>query len=253
MMQKDNVLREPSRLAHVVGHDDYLDAAVLCVKEQSLDGESRSGVEARGRLVEKQDVRIKAERARKAQPLLLAARQHARRRGGAALEPGKLQGLVGPWMPLATHDAAQAERMGDIGTAVRRNSTGFWKTMAWRRLIWSFIGIPAQRMSPLVGAMSPCINLSSRLLPAPFGPIMTLMPGCSRLRLTPSINRRPPAARDSPLSSSGKSLSEVSASAFDGVKDVGLSSIGKMGGDPPNPHKRHIDGKGNGKKDHAQG
>jgi hypothetical protein len=66
MMQKDNVLREPSRLTHVMCHDNYLDAAVLRLEEQPLDGESRSGVEARGRLVEKQDLWIEAKRARKA-------------------------------------------------------------------------------------------------------------------------------------------------------------------------------------------
>src|SRR4029079_1436824 len=112
--------------------------------------------------------------------------------------------------------------------------------------------MPPQRMSPSVGSMSPCINLSSRLLPAPFGPIITLMPRCSMWRSTPSITRRPPATRNRPLSSSGNSASELDVSPFGAVRDLGVSSISKTGGDPSDPHQSHIDGKGNSEKDDAQ-
>src|SRR5512142_2802416 len=60
MMQKDNFLREPARLAHVMGYDDDFDAAALGIEEQPLDGESRGRIEACGRLVQKQNVRIQA-------------------------------------------------------------------------------------------------------------------------------------------------------------------------------------------------
>src|SRR4029079_9188001 len=112
--------------------------------------------------------------------------------------------------------------------------------------------MPPQEMSPSVGSMSPCINLSSRLLPAPFGPIMTLMPGCSMWRSTPSITRRPPSTRDMPFSSSGHNASELDASPFGAVTDLGVSSISKPGGDPSDSHESHIDGKGNSEKDQAQ-
>jgi len=42
VMQKDDVLSEPPCLAHVMGHDDDFDAAVLGADEQTLDGERRS-------------------------------------------------------------------------------------------------------------------------------------------------------------------------------------------------------------------
>ena len=44
MMQEYNLLREPSRLADVMGNDDYFNAPVLGVDQQSLDGESRSRI-----------------------------------------------------------------------------------------------------------------------------------------------------------------------------------------------------------------
>src|SRR4029078_342080 len=79
-----------------------------------------------------------------------------------------------------------------------------------------------------------------------------LMPGCSMWRSTPSITRRPPATRDRPLSSSGNSASELDASPFGAVTDLGVSSISKPGGDPSDSHESHIDGKGNSEKDQAQ-
>ena len=84
VMQKNDVLRKPSRLAHVMGHDDHFDAAVLGVDEQPLDGERRSGIEACGRLIEKEHFWIEAEGASKAEPLLLAAGKHPCRCKGMA-------------------------------------------------------------------------------------------------------------------------------------------------------------------------
>ena len=52
VMQKDDVLGEPSCLAHVMGHDHDFDAAVLGADEQPLDGERRSGIETGSRLIE---------------------------------------------------------------------------------------------------------------------------------------------------------------------------------------------------------
>ena len=66
VMQKNDVLREPARLSHIMSDDNHLYAAVLRVDKQPLDGERRGRVEASGRLVEKQDVGIEAESASKA-------------------------------------------------------------------------------------------------------------------------------------------------------------------------------------------
>src|SRR5262245_1854479 len=52
VMQKDDVLGKPSCLAHVMGHDDDFDAAVLGADKQPLDVERRSGIEAGSRLIE---------------------------------------------------------------------------------------------------------------------------------------------------------------------------------------------------------
>src|SRR3954451_24742085 len=72
VMEKHHVLGEPLRLADVVRDHDDLDAAVLRLDQEPLDDKGRGRVEARGRLVEKQDVGIEAEGAREAKPLLLA-------------------------------------------------------------------------------------------------------------------------------------------------------------------------------------
>ena len=66
MVQKDNFLREPARLAHVMSYGDDLDAAAPGIHEQPLDGKSRGWIETRGGFVQKEDIRIQAQRARQA-------------------------------------------------------------------------------------------------------------------------------------------------------------------------------------------
>ena len=56
MMQEDDILREPAGLTDIVGDHDDLDAAVLRGDQETLDGERRGGIEARGGLVEEQDI-----------------------------------------------------------------------------------------------------------------------------------------------------------------------------------------------------
>jgi len=60
VMQKIYILRKPSRLAYVVGYNNYFDAAVLGINEDALDGERRGGIEACGRLIEKKHFWIEA-------------------------------------------------------------------------------------------------------------------------------------------------------------------------------------------------
>jgi len=68
-----------------------------------------------GRLVEKQDLRIEAKRAGETKSLLLAAGEHARWHRGKALQSRKLECSVNPNAAFAPVDAAQAERVPDIG------------------------------------------------------------------------------------------------------------------------------------------
>ena len=60
VMQKNDIVRKPSRLAHVVGHDNHFDATVLGFDEEPLDGEGRCGIQACGRLIEKKHFWIEA-------------------------------------------------------------------------------------------------------------------------------------------------------------------------------------------------
>ena len=60
VMQKNDILRKPSCLTDVVGHDNYFDATVLGVDEEALDGERRRGIKACGRLIEQKDFWIEA-------------------------------------------------------------------------------------------------------------------------------------------------------------------------------------------------
>src|SRR3954469_11739493 len=57
-MQKDNIAGEAARLAEIVGRHHHLDAARRNGADDALDRLGGSGVEARGRLVEKQHGRI---------------------------------------------------------------------------------------------------------------------------------------------------------------------------------------------------
>ena len=82
-MQQHDVAGEPPGLAEIVGRHHHLDAARGDGAHDVLDRLGGGGIEAGGRLVEKQHGRIARQRARQRQPLLLAAGQPPRR---AALE-----------------------------------------------------------------------------------------------------------------------------------------------------------------------
>src|SRR6476620_11685076 len=105
---------------------------------------------------------------------------------------------------------------------------------------------------PSLGATIPCASRSSRLLPAPFGPRMTVMPSSFTLRSTLSINRRLPVSSETRLSSSGDTCPEEGAPVSSTARDLGCSSIGEVGGEPSNAHQGQIDDNRNGKKDHAE-
>ena len=60
MVQENDIPREPAGLTDIVGDDDDFDAAVLRVDQETLYGERRGGIEARGGLVEEQDIGLEA-------------------------------------------------------------------------------------------------------------------------------------------------------------------------------------------------
>jgi hypothetical protein len=60
MVQKDNFLREPARLAHVMSYGDNLDATAPGIHEQPLDGKGRGRIETRSGFVQKENFRIQA-------------------------------------------------------------------------------------------------------------------------------------------------------------------------------------------------
>ena len=77
-VKHDDVAGEPARLAEIVGRHHDLDVAFADGADDVLHRLGGGGIEACGRLVEKQHGRIARERARQRQPLLLAAGQSAR-------------------------------------------------------------------------------------------------------------------------------------------------------------------------------
>src|SRR5918996_644849 len=76
-MQEHDLLREPPRLADILGDQDGLGARAVGLLDQLLDRQGRGGIEAGSRLIQEQDVRLEAERAPPRQALLLARRQQA--------------------------------------------------------------------------------------------------------------------------------------------------------------------------------
>ena len=78
-VQQHDLAGEPPRLAEIVRRHHHLDAARGDRADDVLDRLGGGRIEARGRLVEKQHLRIPGERARERQPLLLAAGELARR------------------------------------------------------------------------------------------------------------------------------------------------------------------------------
>jgi hypothetical protein len=75
--EERGAIGDARRLLHVVG-DDHDRVARLEPVQQLLDRGGRDRVERRCGLIEQQDIRLDCDRARDAQPLLLAARQRER-------------------------------------------------------------------------------------------------------------------------------------------------------------------------------
>jgi hypothetical protein len=71
-----------------------------------------------------------------------------------------------------------------LPAALRRSMVGRWKTMAHRG---GGTSAPPQVMRPLVGRRSPMASRKRVLLPAPLGPINTVMASVARSSETASM------------------------------------------------------------------
>ena len=155
---------------------------------------STASVEAGSRLaVGSSRNRTSGSTARRAPAPAAAARRPRARRAGRARErrrAARARALAAPGRPRRrTAGRARAAHSRCWPATERRSSTGRWNTIACRRRIALVGGRPRQGTVPAVGRSRPCSRRSSRLLPAPFGP-MTRSAGRPRA----SGRCRPPAA-----------------------------------------------------------
>src|SRR5262245_5226503 len=110
-MHKHDIAAEPARLAEIVGGHYHLDAAHRDGADEILNGLGGGGIEARGRLVEEQDVRVLGERAGERQPLLLAAGEAPRRPRRESAEADEVEKLGDARRSLAARRAGRRQRI----------------------------------------------------------------------------------------------------------------------------------------------
>src|SRR5215472_14456477 len=113
-MDEHDLAGETPRLAEIVRRHHHLDPARSNGADDVLDCLRCGRIEARGRLVEHEDLRFLGERARERQPLLLAAGELSRR---PAAEPEKTDGggeLVDAGTALCTRHAGGRKRITDV-------------------------------------------------------------------------------------------------------------------------------------------
>src|SRR5262244_525983 len=113
-MYEHDLAGEAPGLAEIVGRHHNLDPARSNGADDVLDRLGRGRIEARGRLVEHEDLRLLGERARERQPLLLAAGELSRR---PAAEPEKADGggeLVDAGSTLCARHAGCRKRITDV-------------------------------------------------------------------------------------------------------------------------------------------
>jgi hypothetical protein len=115
VMQKNDIVRKPSRLAHVVGNDNHFDATMFGVDKEPLDGERRRGIKTCGWLIEKEHFWIEAQGSSKAEPLLFAAGKDPCGCERMMMQSGQLQSLQSPRGTFAPRKTTQAKRVSDVG------------------------------------------------------------------------------------------------------------------------------------------
>src|SRR5262249_20165073 len=147
-MHQHDFAGEPLGLAEIVGRHHYLDAARGDLSDHVLDRLGRGGMEAGGRLIEQEDLRLLGERGGERKPLLLAAGELAR---WPALEPVK------------TDERAELKR---VGSASRARHAG-----GGERIADIARGAAAKHRRPLEydGAMRGCRLLAAAPAHTPAG------------------------------------------------------------------------------------
>ena len=153
-----------------------------------LDRLGGGGIEAGGRLVEKQQGRIARQRAGERQPLLLAAGQPACRTAFEPAEPDIGKQFGGALGALVPRHAGRGQRVADIAggaAAEHRRALEQDGAAVGRRGRSPPQSFPPQVMRPRVTGISPMAARNSVVLPEPFGPIRTVgAPAAERQRNT---------------------------------------------------------------------
>src|SRR5262249_61417764 len=113
-MHQHDVAGKPARLAEIVRRHYDLDAAERGGAHDPLDRLGGGWIEARGRLIEEQNLRRLGERAREREPLLLAAGKFSRRPVGERGEADLFEQIAGGLRALAARDASGGKRVAEI-------------------------------------------------------------------------------------------------------------------------------------------
>ena len=177
---------EAARLSEVVRHHHDLRS-----RQRAIAATMRSiscvapGIEARGRLVEEQHLRVERPRAGEREALLLAAGEHARRTIGECAETDAGRARAGRGGRARRRARRRLQRVDDVG---ERRAAQHHRPLEHHRLAARARAADranSRRRGPTVGASSPWQRRSSTLLPAPFGPTIIVRGPASMSNETP--------------------------------------------------------------------
>src|SRR6516164_1593876 len=134
-MHEHDLAGEAPRLAEVMRRHHHLDPARSNDADDVLDRLGRGRVEARGRLVEQENLRLFGESARERQPLLLAAGELSRRPAAEAAEADDSDEFVDAGSAIRARHAGGRERITDVaGGAAAEHRRALEHDGAMRRL-----------------------------------------------------------------------------------------------------------------------
>ena len=119
-------------------------------------------------------------------------------------EPNAIKQRRDPFRTIAPRHTRLPSAKPRLAAALRRSITGRWNTMA--RRVGAQSMRPPQVIRPELGAASPMQSRSRLVLPAPFGPTISVGAPGAIVRLARSISRVPPASSETSSSTSGRSL-----------------------------------------------
>ncbi len=114
-MQEHHLVGEAPRLAEIVGDEDNLDALPVRRPDDALDHLHRGGIEADGRFVEEENLRVDREGAGERQTLLFAAGEQPRRLAGTVEEADTVEQRVAAIAAAAAVAVGEAKDEIDVG------------------------------------------------------------------------------------------------------------------------------------------